>query len=353
MERGIVHWLAAGVLLAAGLVGTATAVEPPDLYTAEVAYDSQLRDARALAYERALLQVLARMTTEPLVASELISDAAVFVLGWRESGRDSLWVSFDGAALGATLQAAGVPVWGSDRPLTLVWLGIEHPDGTRDILPMAPPTPEDDPYPEMRDDRAALRVALKEAASAFGLPMSLPVLDETDQAAVAVSDVWGGFDNVLRSASRRYRADSILIGRASLDAPSVIRWRWLFGSDVVNLQGEPMTVMSRVAGEMLDQFAARPEESSEVRVSIVGVRAAEDYAELMRFLQSRSLIDDVRVTTLRQDELIVTLDALATRDRLAELLVGEELESVSAPLLAPSAVETADLYFRWRMSAEQ
>ncbi|MEM6820035.1 MAG: DUF2066 domain-containing protein [Pseudomonadota bacterium] len=353
MERGIVHSLAACALLLAGLVGTAAAVEPPNLYTAEVAYDSQLRDARALAYERALLQVLARMTTEPLIASELIPDAGVFVLGWRESGRDSLWVSFDGAALGATLQSAGIPVWGSDRPLTLVWLGIEHPDGTREILSMAPPAPEDDLYPELREDRAVLRTELKEAAAAFGLPLSLPVLDETDQAAVAVSDVWGGFDNVLRSASRRYRADSVLIGRASLDTPEIIRWRWLFGGDVVNLQGESMTAMNRVAAEMLDQFAARPEESSEVRVSIVGVRDAKDYAELMRFLQSRSLIDDIRVTTLRQDELTVTLDALATRDRLAELLVGEELETMTAPLLAPSAVATADLYFRWRMSSEQ
>lgn len=335
---------------------SAEAVEPPDLYTTEVAYDAQRRNARELAYRRALGEVLARMTPEPGPALSFVESPSDYVLGWRESGRDTLWVSFDGAALTAALQLAGVPVWGSDRPLTLAWIGVEYPDGGREILSMAPQPLETDERPEARAQRAKLREQIRTAASSSGLPVALPVMDETDRAAVGVSDVWGRFGNVLRPASRRYRADSLLVARVSLDATGREQWRaqWLFSSESTPLAGDPGAMMRRVASDMLQRFAARPEESAAVRISIVGVSNATAYGELLRFLQTRSLIDNVRITSMQQDELNVTLDALASRDRLQELLAGDELEPlIGPPPVAGIDAEQPDLYFRWRLATAQ
>ncbi|MEL7310935.1 MAG: DUF2066 domain-containing protein [Pseudomonadota bacterium] len=355
MRGTLITKMSVAALVLLGMAEHVQAVEPPDLYTTEVAFDAQRRNARDLAYQRALGEVLTRMTPEPSMALSLVDSPAAYVLGWRESGRGTLWVSFDGAALTAGLQAAGVPVWGSDRPLTLAWVGVEYPDGGREILSMSPQPVEADERPEARAQRAQLRELIRTSASSAGLPVALPVMDETDSAAVAVSDVWGAFGNVLRPASRRYRADSILIARVSLDASGNGRWRsqWLFSGESQTLAGDPTAMMRRIAANMLQRFAARPEESSAVRVSIVGVSDAQSYAELLRFLQTRSLVDNVRVTSMRQDELNVTLDALASRERLSELLAGEELEALVAP---PPVVgvesQQPDLYFRWRLASD-
>ncbi len=43
-----------------------------------------------------------------------------------------LWVRFDERALNRLLHENGVPVWGSARPSTLIWLGIER-EGSRNL----------------------------------------------------------------------------------------------------------------------------------------------------------------------------------------------------------------------------
>lgn len=347
MEGKFVLRRTVALMLGLLLAVTSQAVEPPDLYTAEVAFDTQRRDGRARAYKRALQLVLNRMTTEPMLAIAELQSPGQYVLGWRESPSDRLWVSFDGIAISAELQAAGIPVWGSDRPLTLVWLGVQRADGEREILSA---TDRSDENAEPKGSLNPLRQSLREAASLSGLPISLPVMDDIDAAAVSVSDVWGGFDNVLRPASRRYRADSVLVGRVALDSVGSARWQWWFGGESLTLRGEPRVVLQRVADDMLAQFAGRPGESLQVRIRVSGLRSGGDYAQLLAYLESRSLIDNLRVDGMQQDEITVVVDALASRQRLQRVLGGELLESLNAagPGDLPLADDVADLYFRWR-----
>ena len=356
-----VTWRAAGLvkILLVLLATSAGAVELPDLFTTEVQYNAQRRDARQSAYRRALAQVLARMTPEPLVAAQAFEQPAEFVMGWRESGEDTLWVSFDGRALEQRLQGFGVPVWGSDRPLTVAWVAVEMADGTRTLLALNDAT--DSAMAGAQVDaggatqapvaasRAAdtLRSELLAAGSRYGIPVSLPVLDDIDREAVSVSDVWGGFDNVVREATRRYRADSVLIARVPLADPTRARWQWSFAGDRVTAGRSAEEAVATVARGMLEQFAVDRGQSVAVRVSIVGVRGADAYAGVLRVLGASSLVSNLNVQELHRDELIVTLDALAGRERLQQLLAGEQLEPLGAPIDDLRVPQRADLWFRW------
>ncbi len=104
-----------------------------DLYTAEVPLARNVDDARTIAYADALGAVIARIVPFEARAEALVlfESPAQWVIGWREGEADTLIVSFDGRAMTALLRAQRIPVWGGDRPETLVWLAIEDYDGSR------------------------------------------------------------------------------------------------------------------------------------------------------------------------------------------------------------------------------
>jgi len=70
-----------------------------------------------------------------------------------------------------------VPIWGKQRPSTLVWLVVEDEGGRRLIG---------------TDEESEYLSVLKERASVRGIPMLIPLLDLEDNARLKPSDVWGG-----------------------------------------------------------------------------------------------------------------------------------------------------------------
>ena len=126
----------------------AHAAEVTSLYTAQVPFDQQRQDARADAYDAALRQVLTRVSGSELVGDPdlyeaLFPDPAAYVVQFQPGPNDTLYVTFDGAAIEKTLREANQTVWGGDRPLTLVWLAVDWGQGEREILGAA--DPERDP----------------------------------------------------------------------------------------------------------------------------------------------------------------------------------------------------------------
>lgn len=334
-----------------------------DLFTAEVPYLRELPDAREQAYAVALDAVIARIVPfdARAQAQALFESPARWVQGWREGDADTLVVSFDGRALTTMLRAQRVPVWGDERPTTLIWLAVEDRRGNRLLLdsfePAEPELPADDAsvqVPLMNPTTEAeasapptasvYGTAIAEAAQRFGLPVMLPRYDDIDLASVNPSDIWGGFSDVIVAASARYDAESILIGRVSVRNPSAIRWTWVFGDNESRFSSDVNLAFARIGGRLMSQFASSPEGSADVRISVVAVDGLEDYARLMSFLSARSLVENVRVLAMRGDQVLIAVDALASRERLANLLSGTVLERIEAPFTAvPFAGTAGDL----------
>jgi hypothetical protein len=117
------------LLLAFVPVGSTIAIEMTSLYTAEVPLDPEEDDPRAAAYKVALAEILLRVSgsgvgADPEMFELLFPNPQSYVVQFRPGPDDTLWVSFDGEAVEDVLRRNGQMVWGSDRPLTLVWLAV-------------------------------------------------------------------------------------------------------------------------------------------------------------------------------------------------------------------------------------
>jgi hypothetical protein len=213
------------VLLATIFTGfiapAASAVEMASLYTAQVPLDPKENNPRAIAYEQALKQVLVRVSSsevsaDPEMFELLFPSPAAYVVQFRPGPEETLFVSFDGEALESMLRRSGQTVWGSERPLTVIWLAVNWGQGEREII--AADDPEDMGDEARSVDRnRLLRERVLEVAERRGLPVVFPLLDTEDLQNVAFSDIWGGFDDQLLEASKRYQATSDIakeIGRA-------------------------------------------------------------------------------------------------------------------------------------------
>lgn len=349
-------WFAglAAILL---LTATPSAAAPVDLFRAEVPFlrnvASTPGEAREQAYAAALDAVIARIVPfeSRAQAQAVFEQPAQWVQGWREGENNTLVVTFDGRALTSMLRAQRIPVWGEERPTTLVWLAVEDGRGNRLLLDsFEPPEPEPAPVADTPQvplveagvapsgpalpPTAAYGAAIAEAAQRFGIPVMLPRYDESDLASVTPSDIWGGFSDVIVAASARYDVESILIGRVNARNASSIRWTWVFGDNESRFAGDVNVAFARVGGRLMSQFASSPEGSADVRISVVAVDGLADYARLVSFLSGRSLVEDVRVLAMRGDHVLLSVDALAGRERLARLLEGTVLERIEPPLRA-------------------
>ena len=126
-------------LLGVLVVSSAGSVEVTSLYTAQVPLDQEQDRPREHAYETALAQVLLRVSGPELVNDKdlfeaLFPNPGAYMVQFRPGPDDTIFVSFDGEAVEDALRNAGQNVWGSERPLTLVWLAVDWGQGEREVI---------------------------------------------------------------------------------------------------------------------------------------------------------------------------------------------------------------------------
>lgn len=334
------------ISLAVGMSGTnvlATRVE--NLYAAEVPLaggSTALPDA----FDAALAQVLIKVTGRRDIAAAgdataPFGDASRFVQQYRIDADDRVWVRFDEVALRRELDRLGEPVWGAERPTTLVWLVLDEGFGQRrliggqpddGVLPGSPGTPDDgDVGTEILD-------TLNETADARGLPLILPLADTQEMIAIPLSDVWGGFTESLVGASERYGPDAILVGRAKPAAFDRIDVRWTLLLDEERFDWE-----GGVAGgpnDVADFFAARLAtsvgSSSRIVLSVDRVDNLDAYGRLSNYLAELDLVEELAVEEVTGDRVVFRLKIRGDADRLMRSIALQRvLQPVDEPMQAP------------------
>ncbi len=303
----------------------AEAVEVTSLYTTRVAYDAKASDGRERAYDAALAEVLARVSGsdlagDPLRVAQLFPDPARYVLRFRPGADDTLWVSFDGRAIEATLRDAGQPVWGSDRPLTLIWVAVDWGQGRRQIIAAG----DEDPNGGLTRslDRASLlRERILEAAERRGLPVVFPLMDTEDRVAVSFSDIWGGFDETLIGASRRYDVNSILVGRLRSASSRENRWSYYFGGADRSWTGAPEVVVGQVADLLASELAIGGDARlATVQLRVAGVDSIDAYGNVQKILANLGLIDSFAIVEVSRDSILYRVAAHGGSERLRRAL---------------------------------
>ncbi len=302
---------------------TANAIEVASLYTAQVPIDQEQDDPRAAAYETALAVVLLRVSggqvvDDPDLFEALFPNPAAYVVQYRPGPDDTLFVSFDGEAVEAVLRNAGQSIWGSDRPLTIIWLAVDWGGGEREILGAT--DDERDASRSINRNRL-LRERILDFAERRGLPVAFPLLDSEDLANVGFSDVWGGFDETIIRASARYEANSVLIGRVDADGVSLNRWTYHFGPERRNWLGEPEVVLSNVADMLAAEFAIGGDEPLRaVRLNVSGITSVSAYGDIQAILRDVNVIDSFSIVEVAGDRISFNVRAHGGSDRLARAL---------------------------------
>lgn len=287
------------LVLASSLVRAATV---PDLYTVTVVPEAAASNQRQAAEQAAMAKLLIRVTgdraapfdpaLQPLTAapSEYLSS-----YGLDRQGR--ALVGFSRARVEQALTSLGLPVWGAERPLTLLWVAIDDGTGGRALLgadEAADRGPE--VTPAMTALLGAVRAELAAVADERGLPIVLPLLDLEDMGAVTFTDVWGGFDDRVVAASQRYRADAVLIGRVRPDlAGTTVEWLFVSGSERLGLPGAGIRDGLDAAA---DRYAAALRTVGGIGLTAITVRnvtTAADYGRVIAYLERQSALQAVDV----------------------------------------------------------
>jgi len=318
-------YLSAVLLFSVGLALPALAVDVPTLFSAEVPLDEEAENPRESAYRAALISVLTKVSGSELSANEMAIDEmfpvpAAYVTQFRPGEEDTLWVSFDGEAIERVLRASGQTVWGSDRPLTLVWLAVDWGQGEREIIAAGDPERLTQEARSI-DRNRLLRERVLEIAEKRGLPIVFPLLDTTDLQSVTFSDIWGGFDDRIIDASKRYDANSVLIGRVRPSSSQRNRWTYVFGGDTRAWTGPPEAIVTQVADMLAAEFAVGGDAPLEiVALNVSGVQTVDAYGSLQETLSGVNLIESFKISEVAGDMVSYQVEVRGGADRLRRAL---------------------------------
>lgn len=362
----------------------APAADLDDLYVGEVPVANQSVDARTHALETALGQVLVRVTGDADIlqrqdAAGLLSRALDWVQSYgyekveKEEAADEidtveaivlpdeiaaiggvaaedaaaietqavvektqlvLRARFDAAAVEHALRNAGLPIWGRERPRTLVFLAIED---EADIVSS-----------ETAEDMAG---AMIDTAESRGVPLAFPERSGAERGEVRAADIrYGKLEGALAEA-RHYDVSHVLIGRVRRVGDA---WR---GEWTLSHRGETVAEWSGAAGEreqilsgatqrLADTYARRfavyggAEADTVVAVAVDGVTAVEDYVRIGRYLRGLTSVETAIPVLVDREAVVFRVQlsgdarVLARGIELADWLHEDELARNLAGLYA-------------------
>lgn len=342
--RGLLVLLFPLVVLAGATSSHAARFE--DLYTVVVPADNEADNPLEVATERALGELFVRLTGQRGAGANpavfpILEAADRYIEQWGYQTAEDIVVTFDGAAVEAELRRLNLPIWGTERPLTLLWVAYDPGNGRRQLLGVEPEESED-----QRDRLAWLREIIEATAAERGIPMLLPLLDDEDSAALGVADVWGGFNDRIEAASRRYGADAVLLGRIRTSGgANAARWSLLTGDDFRERRGTIRDGIDWLADTYARQYAVTGR-AERRRVLVSEINSFDDYARVMAFMEQLSLIESLAVEEVVDDTVLLSMKIRGDAQVLQRAMtLGSVLRPVPPPF-SPTVVNPADAYFR-------
>ncbi|BFT30449.1 hypothetical protein D210916BOD24_16250 [Alteromonas sp. D210916BOD_24] len=207
-----------GIVFTVLLTGTTASYAAQRVVTneARIEVENQSQATQREALKKALRQVFVKMSGSTAVLDNpgvraALSTPQSLLRSYRfdyDNGTTYYIADFDQVKLTDLLQREMLPLWGDRRPETIVWLAQESADRSRFLLDESQPS--------------SLADALRQTAVERGLPLSLPLMDLTDNTSISTYDVWGRFVEPLRKASIRYGIDNIIGARVYRNDPTAI-----------------------------------------------------------------------------------------------------------------------------------
>jgi hypothetical protein len=314
------------LMAALSTTGSAGAAEVEGLYTVVVPTNTAATDPRLDAIRRAMSEVITRVTGTRLAAqapelAPLVADAQRYLqsFGYRSAGEAI--VSFLPTEIDRLLEASNWPVWGRERPLTVLWVAVTDQFGERALLSDGSLDTGYEHSEHMAGILDAYRGELVDAAAARGIPVVLPAFDVQDMALVDVFDVWELMFETLQAASLRYGADGIAIARVRESVVGTdVEWTLELGSDRRVLPGSTFRDgIEWIADTYATQFRSIGGERR-LSLRITNVTDFATYARVMSYLESVSMVASVNVQRFAGGDLLLDVTSRGDQQVLSRVL---------------------------------
>lgn len=308
-------WVVAGAAIWAAPAG---AVTLGDLYETDQPVPNNSRDA---AFVEALKTVVVRVSGQreaPARLGAALNDPRKYVQRFGFTVDNVLQVGFDSVSVDKLLQDAGLPIWGRERPATLVLLSVVEPDGYTHWISGDQPNAQKD--------------LVARAARQRGLPLKWPAVAPT------------GFDeSTALQEAERYGANAALLGRSQGGS---VRWTLVSRDGSAQANGGLDDGIHLAADTFARMFAASASSLGNVVVEVSGIRDLDAYASTLNYLEGMTLVRAVALEQVSGDtmrfKLAVRGDATTLRRAIA---LDSRLISQDDMSAAPSGER---LSFRYR-----
>ncbi len=339
--KQILFWL----LLCLGWQLPAQAVIVEDLFTVELPVADQTTSLRLESFNQAFRQVIIKVSgSDAALRSPAferpLERSARYVKQFRyitrkspddeefDAGRLYLRIDFDQQLIEGLLREHNFPIWGRERPSSLLVISYDVNENIRLV--------SDDSTPDLVE-------SLDTAAARYAVPVLFPLMDLQDIGQVGIGDIVAREIDQIQTMASRYAPDALVVGQiigrsgqgwqgdweVRFDE-QVFRWR----HEASSKQAVVDQVIGHLAKVLALEFALedhrRVEES--LLMSVSALQGIEQVIRVQRYLESLNAVDSVRVATIDQGVVTYQLQLRNDPEDLQRLIeFGEVLEQENFP----------------------
>jgi uncharacterized protein len=365
------------------------AAEFIDLYSVKLTIDSEAKQERLIASQKALETVFVRATGDtdavkkyPVLAKNIASadqllasysyyqatipaadytanlvladDARITESKIPENTQSSQLMvefAFKPQAVKQLLMSASAPFWQASRPEVLIWLVVQE-GAERKII-----------NSELSPRHFG---QLQAAARRRGLPVALPLLDLEELSSINENDIWALSIDKIIASSDRYSYGAVLAGKISRMTSGQWYGQWTIiyqnSEQVEFFRGFDLSEFSDlgidlIADKMANDYAVVTSEkrpNNEWLIQVDGVHSLQDFTRLSQSLRAVPALDTIRLHSVDQSSCYFYLDAVVQLQKIQALLaLNDSLELQPAKDLIPSTdaespTDAASLHYVWR-----
>jgi hypothetical protein len=278
-------WLALALLaVTAALIESVGATPVQGLYDVSVPVENRSDKVRDAAFSDAMVAVAVRVTGQRGAGQKLVQalpQARKYVQRYGYPAAGTLEVGFDPNSIDQALSAAGLPLWGRERPATLICLAVD--DGQRQWL---------------TGSGSGAADLVNKAATDRGVPVVWPAMDREEQSKLDAMLASGANPAELAQIMSRYKANAVLLGRTRGGAT---RWQLLYNGQAAEANGSLEDGIHLAADTFASVFAVTANTINSVELEIAGMANLDAYAQTLNYLEGLTLVRNVAVEHVQGD----------------------------------------------------
>jgi hypothetical protein len=349
------------LLVMASAWRTAGAVVVEDLFTVELPIADQTTSLRLESFSQAFKQVIVKVSgSDDALKSPAferpIERSARYVKQFRyitrsqpgddelDVGRLYLRIDFDQQLIQGLLREHNFPVWGRERPSSLLVISYDVNENIKLV--------SEDSTPDLID-------ALDQAAEMHAVPVLFPLMDLEDIALVRIRDIASREYENIKTMAQRYAPDALLVGQIVGRSGRGWRgdWEVRFADQIFKWKHEASSkkdvidqVIRHLARILALEYALEDHRRVEqsLLLSVSALDGIDRLISVQEYLKSLNVVDSVRIAMINQDVVTYRLKLRNDPEDLQRLIeFGEVLEQEDFPQVSTGGEEQIILNYSY------